>query len=152
MFLRKELKQDIKGTILVPFCKDCDSQDIEIIRTCKQCGSHNITEDWTDKRSQRVEVKEHEVSIYKCDICGKEFDGLNNDCYMSYAEGDFEKSNYSNFYDSENVDYINYQLSKDLCPECKSKSHTRLTLKLVDFLRPENINKIIEEWYKEKSK
>ena len=144
MFLNKEIKHRIKGTILVPFCKDCSSQDIRYV--CNKCGSHNITTDWTDKRSQRQEVEEYEVSIYKCDLCGKEFDGLKVDNYISYADGGFEPCNYNNFTDAENIHFTNYQLPQDLCSDCKDKLGTYLTLKLIAFTSTENVNKLITEF------
>lgn len=138
MFVRKETKQVRNGTLVVPFCKDCNSQEIETIQTCKQCGSHNITSDWTDKRSQKIEYSGYETSIYKCDCCGKEYEGRKDDHIMSYVSGEFDPYKYSPDPDYPCIeDYTNYNLGVDLCKRCKQKFIDTLTAQL-SFLTSES--------------
>ena len=152
MFLRKEINNEPTGVkYVVPYCKDCHSQDIEIIKTCKHCGSHNISTGYNIlsddvKYCTKEEYKEVTKYIYKCDNCGKEFDGSNIDNYLSYADGAFEQCNYNRFEDSDYIDYTNYQLNVDLCQECKKQLQTHLQVKLIDFVRPEHINELINEY------
>ena len=136
MFLRNEIKQKQVGELLVPFCKDCNSQDIETIQICKKCGSHNITSDWTDKRSTRPEFKEYELHIYKCDKCGKEFDMLSSDKFIHF-DGEFYpfKGNEEEY--PEEVK--NYTLDLDLCINCKEKLVSILNKKLNKFISKENV-------------
>ena len=72
MYLGKSIEKVAGSVQLVPFCSDCNSQNIETIQTCKCCGSHNITTDWFDDRSRKQTYEDCNVYIYKCDGCGKE--------------------------------------------------------------------------------
>ena len=146
MYLRYELIKKQVGTRLVPFCKDCNSQEIETIQTCKKCGSHNITADWCDERSQKHEYKEEIIKLYKCDKCGKEFDGKKIDNFISYSSGEF-----CNFHiPQEELDYdIDnkvYCLQKDLCAECKQKICDTLNSKLRQFTHNSTIQKQINNF------
>lgn len=156
MFLRKEIVKVPTGPkTLIHYCRDCECIEIETIQTCKNCGGHNIAnpfyhtlEDYRNDVGVIQETEEVTRRIYKCDLCGKEFDGFKTDSYFSYADGSFETCNYNNFSDAENVDFINYRLEQDLCSECKSKIRTHLAVKLIDFTREKNINNIINEYIK----
>ena len=156
MFLKKELvKIPIEPKILVHYCRDCESTEVETIQICKKCGSHNIAspfshtlDDYKNGVGTKQKTKEVTKYFYKCDLCGKEFDGFNIDNYLSYGNGEFEGCNYNNFSDAEDVDFINYQLEKDLCSNCKSKVKAYLKLKLIDFTREENVKEIINQYFK----
>lgn len=158
MFIRKEEVEIPIGTkILVPYCRECRSVEVETIKTCKKCGSHNVAtpfvhnyEDYREGIGVQQETKKETRHIYKCDICGKEFDGMKTDNYVSYADGEFERCNYKQFSDWETTEYTNYSLPKDLCEECKKKLATHLRVKLIDFTRERNINEIIKEYIEEK--
>lgn len=144
MFLRKDIVKVKTGNIVVPFCKDCNSQEIETIQICKKCGSHNITADWMDDRSIKQEYAEKEVHIYKCDCCGKEFDGFKTDKFISYSEGEFicGKYDYNEDYDYEYPE--NWNLEDDLCNNCKQKLVDELNYEVSKII---NI-KHIDETYK----
>ena len=139
MYLRDEVVNVKVGTRLVPFCKDCNSQEIETIQTCKKCGSHNITANWNDERSQRIEYKQEVRKIYKCDKCGKEFDGMKIDNFISYDCGEFCNYHISEDeleYDTDNKVYC---LQKDLCAECKQHICDSLNIQLRQLTHSDNI-------------
>lgn len=148
MFIERKTKTFETGTRLVPFCKECNSQNIETIQTCKDCGSHQITSDWTDIRSQRVEMEKREVLIYKCDKCGKEFEfcnRYNNSNIISYGDGEFcpfERSNDDDYYVGS--DLVNYNLGIDLCNECKEEFVNKLNARLSKLVSESNINNLKE--------
>lgn len=129
MFIERKIKSFATGTKIVPFCKECNSQNIETIQTCKNCGSHNITADWYDERSQRLEFAEVEVSIYKCDKCGKEYESKIDDNIISY-DGEFNPFGCSQSDEYCINDYMNYNLCVDLCKECKQKIVNMLNAKI----------------------
>ncbi|WP_304393428.1 hypothetical protein [uncultured Clostridium sp.] len=147
MFLRKDIKQIQKGTLLVPFCKSCNSQNIETIQVCKDCGSHNVTSDWTDKRSQRLEFAELEVSIYKCDKCGKEYESRIDDNTISY-DGEFNPYSCHDD-DYGNYGYTNYNLSVDLCKDCKQKIVDKLNAKISKITSDSYIRELTESFMEE---
>ena len=96
MYLGKSIEKVAGSVQLVPFCSDCNSQDIETIQTCKCCGSHNITTDWFDDRSQKQTYEDCNVYKYKCDGCGKEFSvklksniSRQNTNKISFVDGEF---------------------------------------------------------------
>lgn len=159
MFLRKETVDQPTGVkYCVPYCQDCHSQEIETIQTCKKCGSHHIKSgfDLLDDNEYGIKVETKKVTkhIYKCDVCGKEFDGDKISDYISYFDGEFNNDRYESYYDYESSvdsDAINYQLDKDLCGDCKSRLVTMLSTKLFNFTRNENISNLIDEYYKDKS-
>lgn len=154
MFLRNDTVKEPTGSkYIIPYCRDCNSYDVEIIHTCKSCGSNNIAtplihnlDDYQNNIGTKQEFKDVTRHIYQCDICGNEFDGLKVDGYMSYADGSFESSNYAGFADADTTDYTNYQLNKDLCLDCKKKLQTYLSLKLIGFTSSSNVNKLIDEY------
>ena len=144
MFLRKEIKQIKTGTLLVPFCKDCGSQEIETIQTCKRCGSHNTTADWSDTRSQRPQFDEREYSIYKCDKCGKEYESKIDENIISY-DGEFNPfSCHEDEYGG--YDFTNYNIGYDLCDNCKEKVVNRLNAQLSRLISCSNVREIIEDF------
>ena len=158
MYLREEIIKRKNGpAILVHYCRDCESTEVETVQTCKKCGSHNIAspfshklDDYMNGVGMKIEYKEIKTKIYKCDLCGKEFDGLKTDNYLSYADGSFNGCNYKEFSDAEETNYNNYQLPVDLCEDCKKKLKTYLAVKLIDFTRDANIQKLIKEYLDKK--
>lgn len=143
MFLRKDIKKVKVGTVLVPFCKDCDSNEVETIQTCKRCGSHNITADWQDDRSTKIEYAEKETYVYKCDCCGKEFNGFVVDNIISYNDwGEFVPYKSTDDYGDTG---IHYNLDKDLCNECKQVIVDKLNKELDSISKKEHVMEILEE-------
>lgn len=141
MFIEKRIKK-IKGNVqVVPFCQDCDSQDIETVRTCKKCGSYNITVDWMDERSAKQLYNEKEVYVYKCDRCGKEFEGQEVLNTISYCDGEFKpyKSEFN-----EGFKCINYHIGRDLCEDCKQIVTDILNTELLHTLQEDHIETIIK--------
>lgn len=161
MFLEERTIKEKEGPqILVSYCRNCKSTEVETIQTCKKCGSHNIAnpfshtlDDYSDGVGIKQNYKEKKVEIYKCDLCGKEFDGLKIDNYVSYIEGCFESSNYKNFQNDEynqhwddTDDVQNYQLPMDLCKDCKEKVKQYLNRELLNFIHPYNIKETISKY------
>ena len=142
MFLRKEVKRIKTGSYtLIPFCKDCDSEDIEIIKTCKHCGSHNIGNPTTfdllsdDKKGVKPVYEDKNYYVYKCDKCGKEFGkyiDLLKSNIISYAYGEFI---YGAVEDSEKV----IPLNEDLCEDCINKLISKLNKQLNEVTEQENV-------------
>lgn len=150
MFLRKEVKKVKTGTTqVVPFCKDCDSQNIETIQTCKDCGSHDITSDWMDERSVKHVYEDKTFYVYKCDNCGKEFDGLEIDRFITFLDGVFEPFKYEDE-DCENKLYL---LDMDLCLDCKKKIAMKLNKEINNILQTKHVkdtvNKVIKSTHLE---
>lgn len=144
MFLKKEIKKYSTGIQLVPFCEDCESQDIETIQTCRKCGSHNIKSDWFDERSQKPKYEEKEVYIYKCDRCGKEFDGFETSNVISYCDGEFVPYKVD---DAEQE----VSLDKDLCRDCMEVVVSELHKELYNLISTEHILNVAENVYKKKT-
>lgn len=144
MFLEKRLEKQKVGVRLVPFCIDCESQDIETIQTCKKCGSHNIKADWLDERSQKTEYEDVEVYIYKCDRCGKEFNGFNTSNIISYCDGEFVPYKVD---DAEQE----VSLDKDLCRDCMEVVVSELHKELYNLISTEHILNVAEKIYKEET-
>ena len=143
LFLKKEIKKYSTGIQLVPFCEDCESQDIETIQTCRKCGSHNIKSDWFDERSQKPKYEEKEVYIYKCDRCGKEFDGFETSNVISYCDGEFVPYKVD---DAEQE----VSLDKDLCRDCMEVVVSELHKELYNLISTEHILNVAENVYKKK--
>ena len=146
MFLRKEIKEFNTGHIyLVPFCKDCDSQDIETIRICKKCGSHNVETpsiyENDDKRGHKKATEEREVYIYKCDKCGKEFNGKEVQSDITYDCGEFLVGKHEDIYCNSQI----YTFKEDLCYDCLKKITIKLNKELDDINTMEHITKILKE-------
>ena len=161
MFLEERtVKQPTGVQRLVAYCRDCKGTEVETIQTCTKCGSHNIAnpfvhtlDDYNDGIGVVRDYEEKKVKIYKCDLCGKEFDGLKVDNYISYIEGSFENSNSNNFMDEEfpdvwdnSDDVQNYQLPMDLCRDCKEKVKQHLNRELLNFIHPNNIKEQINQY------
>lgn len=143
MFLRKDKKKIEKGTQLVPFCNSCNSQDIKTIQYCKKCGSHDIKSDWTDDRSSKKVYTEVETYVYKCDCCGKEFDGFKVDNIISYNDyGEFVPYKATDDYGDCGT---HYDLNKDLCIECKHKITDKLNKEIGNISKREHVLEILEE-------
>lgn len=142
MFLRKETRIRETGSFtMIPYCKDCDSEDIEIIKTCRKCGSKNIGHPTfndlisDDKRGMKPNTMEYDVNIYSCDKCGKEFDGLREPNVISYSD-------YGEFFAGMSGDYgdnLLFQLDEDLCKECTNILINDLNKQLEDIATRENI-------------
>lgn len=149
MFLRKDIKKVKTGTVLVPFCKDCDSNEVETIQTCKKCGSHNITVDWQDDRSTKIEYAEKETYVYKCDCCGKEFDGFVIDDIISYNDyGEFVP--YKSSFDDYGGNGIHYNLNKDLCNKCKQIIVDKLNKEIECISKEEHVIETLDNILKTK--
>ena len=147
MFLRKNTKKIKTGTQVVPFCNVCNSQNIETIQVCKECGSHNIKVDWMDDRSAKSVYAEKETYVYKCDCCGKEFDGFVIDNIISYNNcGEFVPYKSSDDYGNCGT---HYDLNKDLCNDCKQKIVDKLNKELDNVAKREHVLEILEELLKE---
>lgn len=149
MFLgKRKVEYDTHRIQLVPFCKDCDSQEIETIQTCKKCGSHNIghggiLED--DPRGEKRIIEEKEEPFYKCDYCGKEFNGFKTPNAISYVEGDFEIGSFPN-----ETEYI-YTFQKDICSDCLKKVKDKMQKDLTSLLNVYNLEKVADELLNNKS-
>ena len=148
MFIRKDIVKIPNGIRMVPFCKECNSMNIKITKTCLQCGSDNIIapsmKDITlgyDGSGVKQEFKEMTEYIYTCDKCKKEFCNRDSDNFISYYEGEFESYKLP-----EDLDPIIYNLNKDLCKECKQKIVKKLRLKLLDVTNVYNVQKEIEQF------
>ena len=144
MFLRKDIKKVETGKVLVPFCKNCNSQNIKTIRICKDCGSHNVTSDWMDERSTKTEYAEKEIYVFKCDCCNKEFNGFTIDKFISYNEcGEFVPFRATD--DHGNDVGTSFDLEMDLCEECKLVIVDKLNRELDNISRKEHVSSILEE-------
>lgn len=144
MFLRKEIKTIKTNSYKrVPFCKDCNSNDVEVIQTCKKCGSHNIGYPSfidlcsKDNRGMIPIYEDKELYIYKCDKCGKEFDGLNEPNIISYGYDEFV------LYKMDDDDCKIYTLSKDLCNDCKKLLVNKLNRQLEEIIDKDNVLNIL---------
>lgn len=139
MFLRKENKK-VKMPFVraVPFCENCSSQNIETIQTCKDCGSHNISHDLFDSRSNKQEYETKEINIHICDICGKEFEQKQSNQCISYVYGEFCKGEYD---DPDKV----YHISEDLCDECLDIKIQKLNNEIIKITEDSNVFKIIKD-------
>lgn len=143
MFLRKEVKRVKTGSYKqVSFCKDCDSDEIETIQTCKKCGSHNIGHPSfysmidNDTRGLKPIYEDKEFYVYKCDNCGKEFDGLQVPNIISFSYDEFVpyKVETEDQYESEI-----YTLPKDLCDDCKKLLVSKLNKQLEEITNKDNV-------------
>lgn len=158
MFLRKETVKEPTGTqILVPYCRECNSTEVKIIKTCSECGSHDIASPFSHNINGdyinagiKQELKEVTKFIYKCDKCNKEFDARESDKYISYHEGDFETFHLDeDYYDIG--DNMNYYLDVDLCKECKEKIVNKLRLKMADLINQSTVKKHVKEFVEDKN-
>lgn len=124
MFLRNVTVKKPTGTkILVHYCRDCNSTDVEIVQTCKKCGSHNIASPFSHKIEDyngvgvKQEMKDITMHFYQCDVCGKEFDGLEDSKYIHYDSEFYPGKGYTEDYN----DVVNFDLELDLCNACRQK-------------------------------
>lgn len=145
MFLREEKREFKQGnTYVVPFCEDCDSQDIEVVRVCKNCGSHNITIPTIlgkdDPRSHRQDTFERNVCIYQCDSCGKEYDGDGKSSVISY-DGEFLVGKYEDEY----CDIKQYYFEEDLCYDCLKKLCNELNKEMDIINTKTHIDEVLED-------
>lgn len=140
MYKGVEKKQIEVGNLCVPFCKDCNSQNI--VQVCKDCGSHNVSTDFLDDRSNKPNIKEYTAHIYICDKCGKEFDGLKVDGNISYCDGEFMPYKMGDEYGEPLV----YSVPKDLCEDCKQKLTDKLNLKLEKIYNVYSVKQDIEKF------
>lgn len=140
MYLRREIKKFKEPyKKAVSFCKNCDSQNIEIIKTCMDCGSHDISSDYLDKRAEKQEYVDKDVFIFSCDCCDKEFYKLDKSKskYISYLYGEFVP-----FYSDEAEKY--YELTDDLCEDCLKLVVDKLNKQLDDIALEDNIYNTIK--------
>jgi hypothetical protein len=138
MFIGKELRSVKTGKqILVPFCNECNSQNIETIQVCRNCGSHNIKVDWQDDRSIKDEYEDRCAYIYKCDSCGEEYDGLQHANVISYSTGEFisGESEYSE---------KKYSMKRDLCPKCTKMLINTLNARIEEIIDEDNVMNIAD--------
>lgn len=147
MFLRKEKRKYKSGNYrMIPFCRDCDSIEVETVQTCKHCGSHNIGypsfDDMIseDKRGMLEIEKEKDVYIYKCDICGNEFDGIKIPSMVSYEDGEFMVGKFNNEYGT----VTEYGLDKDLCNECLTKLTSKLNSEIDNIVNKEHVIQVLD--------
>lgn len=141
MFTGNKIKRFEKGIVqAVPFCKNCNSQNIEIVKTCKDCGSHNISMDIFDDRARKVEYIKKEIPVYKCDKCGKEFDGLETGNIITYIDGIFKP------FKCEDESSLMYTLQYDLCEDCKKELVYELNKIISRITFTDNIQKEIEKY------
>ena len=148
MFLRKEEKKVYdRAYRLVSYCKDCDSKNIEIIHICKDCGSknikipsYNILENDNDEKAKVRDYTIKEFYIYKCDKCGKEFNGL-TECnkFISEVYGEFIPYK-DEEYGGDNI----YEVKEDLCNDCLQKICDRLNKELEGICSKEHVNHVIK--------
>lgn len=142
MFLRKEEKEIETGSVyIVPYCKYCDSQNIETKYICKDCGSNDIkvpTLFDDDKKAIKHRTEKKTVYIYKCDNCGDEFNAFTeSQTEISYLYGEFVP-----YKDDE--DGKTYSLGRDLCNNCIKEIVDKLNKELDDITDKEHVNKVIK--------
>lgn len=155
MFVKKIKKSFETGTTyVVDFCKDCGSQDIKVEYSCNKCHSHNIghpiypisQED--DPRMLKKETVEKDVYVYKCDICGKEFEfvGENHPNTIHYDCDGFDIGYYE---DAEK----NYTLSDtDICKDCMKNIVNELNFQIDKILSKAFISEQLESYKRELKK
>lgn len=144
MYIGKKKVKYKSGVQIVPFCRDCNSQEIETIQTCKKCGSHNIgTPNLLDNdiRGEKQLYKDGEEPFYKCDYCGKEFSGFQTPNKLIISEGLFMVG-YN--YELSNYDYV-YTLDKDLCEGCLNKIKNKLNNKYRQLFNSEYVKNTVNE-------
>lgn len=149
MFLRKETRVRETGSYtMIPYCKDCSSEDVEIIKTCRKCGSQNIGHPTfndlmsDDRRGMKPNTMEYEVSVYKCDNCGNEFDGLRTPNTISFSE-------YGEFFagvGEEDVCKI-FHLEHDYCRDCTNNIIDKLNWQINQLATQENIEETISKLF-----
>lgn len=143
MFLEKrKVIHNTNKIQLISYCKDCDSQDIETIQTCKKCGSHNIgsgniLDD--DPRGYKKITEEREEPFYKCDYCGKEFNGFETPTLILYESGEFYLG-----YEQGDADYI-YRPKGDMCNDCLTKIKNKLNKDILEVTNTYRIEKVIND-------
>lgn len=143
MFLRKECKKvKTHNYNIVPYCEDCSSYNIKVVRTCEDCGSHNIKfpdnmMDMLDDNRGFIPIYENrEIYIYKCDICGKEFESKDTTNVISYDDGYFCKGP---TYDGKQISLLN-----DLCCDCLQKVLESLNTEIDKLTDTKHITKVIK--------
>lgn len=72
-----------------------------------------------DERSAKQLYNEKEVYVYKCDCCGKQFDGFKVDNIISLNYGEFVP--YKSLDDYGNDCGIHFELDEDLCEDCQHR-------------------------------
>lgn len=135
------------GKYLVSFCKDCDSQNIEVTYTCKDCGSHNVETPTMnmlskDERAFKQDTMETTVSIYECDLCKKEFEvDINKEKPTLY-----EKDGYVTLdsWSAKKIDMGVYN-KRDICPECLSDIADMLNGQIDKVTLSNNVMNTIKE-------
>lgn len=152
MFLRKEeIEEKSNSYEIVPFCKDCNSQNIEVQYTCKDCNSHNIQPVQynifsIDERAHKIKTLLKTIYIYKCDKCNKEFNNVASpDNCITYDCGEFLPYKYDSEYDSDSELIKRFSTKLDLCPECKQKIVDKLNKEINKIVTEEHIEKIIDK-------
>lgn len=142
MYLRKETKTIETGQYTkIPFCKDCNSEDIEIIKTCKHCESHNISYPSSynmvseDKPGLKPCTIDIDIYIFKCDNCGKEFEKELSPSVISFTDS-FESVDYGD-------DYISFTLNNDYCKECMETLLGDLNNQINNVLNQNNIDNTV---------
>lgn len=147
MFIRKDIRKKIVDKYCVPYCKECKSQNVKIIKTCVDCGSHDIAtctlsslDDFDEKYGTKIDYKEEEFMVHSCDYCGKEFDKLKTENRL-YDNGGFIAN-----YDTSDYGYVDPILtfSKDICPSCITKVIDTINEELDDIVTKEHIEKVIK--------
>ena len=148
MFLEKRtVKHDTKRIQIVSFCNDCSSQEIETIQTCKKCGSHNIEHGSAygdDPRGYKKIIVERQEPFYKCDYCGKEFNGFDTPKSISFVDGTFEIGSFPS-----ETNFI-FTVEKDICKDCLEKVRQKLEKDLLGMLNKDSFDDVVEETLVEK--
>lgn len=146
MFIGKKKKLiETNNKIIVPFCKDCGSQQIKVTYTCEDCKSHNIKipsiiDDIDDERAYRKETKEIEVYMYKCDMCGKNYE-YNKELKPNTISF-FDNCFHLGYITSDYNDNFTYTFKEDICEECLNKIINKLNDDINKIFKDNYINKI----------
>ena len=132
MFLRNGEKEICTNSYtIVPYCKDCGSQNIKITYECQDCKGNNVGNpsyfDILEEKGIKKNYKKEIVHIYSCDKCKKEFETLSQPTkVISYVYGEFN-------------------LDEDLCDDCLKEIIDKLNQKVEEICKKEYVNQVIEE-------
>ena len=147
MFLRNEEKEICTNSYtIVPYCKDCGSQNIKITYECQDCKSNNVGNpsyfDILEEKGIKKDYKKEIVHIYNCDKCKKEFETLSQPTrIISYVYGEFVP-----YEDNEYAEgSYKYNLDEDLCDDCLKEIIDKLNQKVEEICKKDYVNKVIEE-------
>lgn len=150
MYLRSETNKTKGPFKIVCFCKACNSQDIQITRICRNCGSTDIAVptgnilDDIPEQSRKYDYIEEEKHYFSCDICGKEFatlDRTNPSDYITYSE---TENKFVSYIIPEEKDCNQYVIDKDICCNCKDLLTTNLNKQLLSVRSKSNVSDTLE--------